>query len=123
MTKKTMLRYRMDNLAEAIGDSAHPIDLMERIYNKTRGQHNTAALIKCAQQTNALIVCHSVEWAEQLAHDHKVNATVYTDPKIISYEGPIVIDMPCMFEIVKKFHVLQKQSIELLGYMQSKGME
>ncbi len=51
------------------------------------------------------------------------HATVYTDPKIMTFQGPIMIDMPCMFEFVKCHARLEKQATELLDFMDLKKVD
>jgi hypothetical protein len=119
----TKMEFLKDKLRKKIGESLSFVDVLERIYNKTRGQHNTVALVKAAQQTKGLIVCHTAKWAEALKENKGVEATVYTDPKILSFSGPIMIDMPCMFEFVKAHARLEKCATELLDFMDLKKVD
>ena len=121
--KISKMQFLKKQLRERVGKSISFIDVLERIYNKTRGQHNTAALIKAAKMTKGLIVCHTHEWAETLKNDHGVAATVYSDPKIMVFQGPIMIDMPCMFEFVKSHSQLEKGATELLDFMDLKKVD
>ena len=121
--KISKMEFLKIELRKRIGASISFIDVLERIYNKTRGQHNTAALIKAAKMTKGLIVTHDVKWAETLKNDHGVDATVYTDPKIMVYPGPIMIDMPCMFEFVKSHSRVEKGATELLDFMDLKKVD
>ncbi len=121
--KITKMEFLKKELRTRIGKSISFIDVLERIYNKTRGQHNTAALVKAAKQSKGLIVCHTAKWAEQLKEIEGVDATVYTDPKIMVYQGPIMIDMPCMYEFVKAHARLEKGATELLDFMDLKKVD
>ena len=121
--KLTKMEYLKKELRTRIGKSISFIDVLERIYNKTRGQHNTAALVKAAKATKGLIVCHTVKWAEQLKEIEGVEATVYTDPRIMVFNGPIMIDMPCMYEFVKAHARLEKGATELLDFMDLKKVD
>lgn len=121
--KITKMEFLKKELRKRIGKSISFIDVLERIYNKTRGQHNTAALIKAAEMTKGLIVCHTAEWAERLKENKGVEATVYTDPKIMNFQGPIMIDMPCMYEFVKAHARLEKGATELLDFMDLKKID
>ena len=121
--KMTKMEFLKKELRTRIGKSISFIDVLERIYNKTRGQHNTAALIKAAKMTKGLIVCHTADWAEQLREIEGVDATVYSDPKIMTFQGPIMIDMPCMYEFVKAHSRLEKGATELLDFMDLKKVD
>lgn len=121
--KMTKMEFLKSNLRKRIGDSISFIDVLERIYNKTRGQHNTAALVKAAKMTKGLIVTHDKDWAEKLKTEQGVDATVYTDPRIMTFQGPIMIDMPCMFEFVKSHSILEKGATELLDFMDLKKVD
>ena len=121
--KMTKMEFLKDKLRKQIGKSISFIDVLERIYNKTRGQHNTAALVKAAKMTKGLIVCHKADWAEKLKDFEGVDATVYTDPKIMTFSGPVMIDMPCMFEFVKAHSILEKSATELLDFMDLKKVD
>ncbi|KKL89988.1 hypothetical protein LCGC14_1909190 [marine sediment metagenome] len=121
--KLTKMEYLKKELRTRIGKSISFIDVLERIYNKTRGQHNTAALVKAAKATKGLIVCHTAKWAEQLKEIEGVEATVYTDPRIMVFNGPIMIDMPCMYEFVKAHARLEKGATELLDFMDLKKVD
>lgn len=121
--KVTKMQFLKDTLRKRIGESLSFVDVLERIYNKTRGQHNTAALIKAAEMTKGLIVCHTADWAAQLREKPGVEATVYTDPKIMNFQGPIMIDMPCMYEFVKAHARLEKASTELVDFMDLKKID
>lgn len=119
----TKMEHLKNELHKRIGESVSFVDVLERIYNKTRGQHNTAALLIAAKQTKGLIVCHTADWAETLREEHKVEATIYSDPKIMTFQGPILIDMPCMFEFVKCHARLEKGATELLDFMDLKRVD
>ncbi len=121
--KISKMEYLKKELRTKIGESISFVDVLERIYNKTRGQHNTAALIKAAKATKGLIVCHSAKWAKTLSEEQGVEATVYTDPKIMTFQGPVMIDMPCMFEFVKSHSRLEKQATTLLDFMDLKKVD
>lgn len=121
--KMTKMEFLKSELRKKIGESLSFIDVLERIYNKTRGQHNTAALIKAAKMTKGLIVCHTHDWAETLKGNQGVDATVYTDPRIMTFQGPIMIDMPCMFEFVKAHARLEKKATEMLDFMDLKKVD
>lgn len=121
--KITKMEHLKKETRKKIGESVSFIDVLERVYNKTRGQHNTAALVKAAKATKGLVVCHTAEWAERLRDDQGIDATVYTDPKIMTFSGPIMIDMPCMFEFVKAHARLEKQATELLDFLDLKGID
>jgi len=121
--KISKMEHLKNQLRKKVGESISFVDVLERIYNKTRGQHNTAALIKAASMTKGLIVCHDKKWAETLKNEHNVDATVYSDPKIMTFQGPIMIDMPCMFEFVKCHSRLEKSATELLDFMDLKKVD
>ena len=121
--KISKMEYLKQGLRKKVGESISFVDVLERIYNKTRGQRNTAALVKAAQQSKGLIVCHSAKWAETLKENKGVEATVYTDPKIMTFSGPVMIDMPCMFEFVKSHSRLEKKATELLDFMDLKKVD
>lgn len=121
--KISKMQYLKDELRKKIGESITFVDVLERIYNKTRGQHNTAALIKASEMTKGLIVCHTAKWAAELRERKGVDATVYTDPRIMNFQGPIMIDMPCMYEFVKAHARLEKQATELVDYMDLKKVD
>ena len=121
--KITKMQHLKKKLRDLIGKSINFIDVLERIYNKTRGQHNTAALVEAAKQTKGLIICHTAEWAEKLNAIEGIEATVYTDPKIMVFQGPIMIDMPCMYEFVKAHARLEKGATELLDFMDLKKVD
>ena len=119
----TKMQFLKKKTRKVTGESITFVDVLERIYNKTRGQHNTAALITAAKQHKGLIICHTAKWAETLSKDHKVEATVYTDPKIWSYQGPVLMDLPCMFEFVKAHARMEKVATELLDFLDLKKVE
>ena len=121
--KISKMQHLKNKAREATGESITFVDVLERIYNKTRGQHNTAALLTAARMNKALIICHTQKWADTLKNDHNVNATLYTDPKIWTYKGPVLMDMPCMFEFVKAQSRLEKQVTELLDFMDLKNVD
>lgn len=121
--KISKMEFLKKQLRDRVGKSISFVDVLERIYNKTRGQHNTAALIKAARQTKGMIVCHTEKWAAILRDEHNIDATVYTDPKIMTYQGPIMIDMPCMYEFVKCHSILEKGATELLDFMDYKKVD
>ncbi len=73
--------------------------------------------------TKGLIVTHTADWAERLKDEHGVDATVYSDPKIMTFQGPIMIDMPCMFEFVKAHSRMEKKATELLNFMDLKKVD
>ena len=103
---------KMQNLKnkawEATGESIIFVDVLERIYNKTRGQNNTACLITAAKKHNGLIICHTAEWASKLHDTHGIHTMVYTDPRIRTFDGPVFMDMPAMYEFVKAHARLEK---------------
>ena len=119
----TKMQFLKKKAREATGNSLRFVDVLERIYNKTRGQHNTAALTTAAKQHKGLIVCHTKKWAEELQAMEGVEATVYTDPKIWTFEGPVLMDLPCMFEFVKAHSQLEKKTTELLDFLDLRGVE
>ena len=121
--KISTLQFRKKELRDTITESMSFVDVLERIYNKTRGQHNTAALLTAARQHKGLIVCHSKKWADEISKRDGVDATVYTDPKIWTYQGPILMDLPCMFEFVKAQARLAHAGDRLLDYMDNKGLD
>lgn len=121
--KMSKMEFLKDKLRKKIGESISFIDVLERVYNKTRGQHNTAALITAARMNKGLIVCHTADWANTLKEEQGVDATVYTDPTIMSFQGPIMIDMPCMFEFVKSHSRMEKAATELLNFMDLKKVD
>jgi hypothetical protein len=121
--KMTKMEFLKSNLRKKVGESISFIDVLERIYNKTRGQHNTAALIKAAKMSKGLIVTHTADWATKLKEEQGVDATVYTDPRIMTFQGPVMIDMPCMFEFVKAPARMEKAATELLDFMDLKKVD
>ncbi len=121
--KMTKMEFLKDTLRKKVGESISFIDVLERIYNKTRGQHNTAALVKAANMTKGLIVTHNSDWAKTLKENKGVDATVYTDARIMTFQGPIMIDMPCMFEFVKAHARIEKAATELLDFMDLKKVD
>ena len=121
--KMTKMEYLKDKTRKVIGKSISFIDVLERIYNKTRGQNNTAALTQAAIKNKGLIVCHTAKWAEELNKIQGVQAVVYTDSKILSFAGPILMDLPCMFEFVKAHARLEKITTELLDFMDLKKVD
>lgn len=121
--KLTKMQFLKNKAHEAIGESVSFIDSLERVYNKTRGQRNTAALITAAKKHKGCIVTHTVKWADQLRKDHNVDAMVYSDPKIWQYQGPILFDMPAMFEFVKAHSRLLHATQELLEFMDLKNVD
>lgn len=121
--RMSKLQFLKQELRTSIEESVNFIDVLERIYNKTRGKHNTAALITTAQQSNALIICHTKKWAKRLRKEHNVKAVVYSNPMIWNYEGPVVMDMPTMFEFVKAHSRMSNNAQHLLDFMDQKGME
>lgn len=116
-------QHRKQLVREQITESQKFVDVLERIYNKTRGQHNTAALITAAKQHNGLIITHTHKWAKTLQEEHGVNATKYDDPKIWTYEGPVLMDMPTMFDFTTAQHKLCNVAHDLLLYMDNKGVD
>ena len=119
----TKMQYLKNQTREAVVESMNFVDVLERIYNKTRGQHNTAALLTAAKQHKGLILCHTEKWAKQLREEQGVDATVYTDPKIWTYDGPVLMDLPTMFEFVKAHARLGHQVSELLEFLDQKGVD
>jgi rRNA-processing protein FCF1 len=121
--KISKMKFLKDKTRTATGESITFVDVLERIYNKTRGQHNTAALLTAARQHKGVIVTHDKKWADTLKNDHGVDAMVYTDPKIWTYQGPVLMDLPCMFEFVKAHSRLEHQTTELLDYLDLKNVD
>ena len=121
--KITKLQFLKKELRKLVGESIEFVDVLERIYNKTRGQHNTAALLTAAKKHKGVIITHTKQWADDLRDMHGVDAMVYTDPKIRTYEGPVLMDLPTMFEFVKAHSRLEKRTTELLNLMDQKGID
>jgi len=121
--KISKMQFLKKKTRDVTGESITFVDVLERIYNKTRGQHNTAALLTAARQHKGVIITHTKEWAETLKKDHGVDAMVYTDPKIWTYQGPVLMDMPCMFEFVKAHSRLEAKTTELLDYLDLKNVD
>jgi len=121
--KISKMAYLKQKTRKLTGESITWVDVLERIYNKTRGQHNTAALITAAKATKGVIICHTLKWAKELEEEHGVNAMVYTDPKLWTFQGPVLMDMPCMFEFVKAHARMEKQATELLDYLDLKNVD
>ncbi len=121
--KVSKMTYLKDNLRKSIGESVTHVDVMERIYNKTRGQKNTVALLTAARKHKAVIICLTKEWADKLSKNQDVDAMVYTDSKLLTYEGPVLMDMPVMWEFTQAFARLEKKSTELLDFMDLKKVD
>jgi len=121
--KITKMQHLKNQTRKQTGESITWVDVLERIYNKTRGQHNTAALITAAKQSKGCIICHTAKWAEELKKDHGVDAMVYTDPKIWTYKGPVLMDLPCMWEFVRAHARLEKSVTELLDFLDLKSVD
>ena len=121
--KLSKMAYLKQQARLKTGESLGFVDVLERIYNKTRGQHNTAALITAAKKHKACIITHDQEWADKLKEDFGVDAMVYADPKIWTYQGPILMDLPCMFEFVKAHARMEKATTELLDFLDLKGVD
>lgn len=120
--KISKLEFLKKKARAATGESIEYVDVLERIYNKTRGQHNTAALITAAKKHKACIITHTAKWAATLRDDHGVDAMVYTDPKIWTFRGPVLFDMPAMWEFVQAHSRLEKSITELLNYLDLKNI-
>ena len=121
--KISKLQYLKNLTREQTGESVSWVDVLERIYNKTRGRHNTAALITAAKQHKGCIICHTQEWADTLRKDHGVDAMVYSDPKIWDYDGPVLMDLPCVFEFVKAHARMERSATELLDFLDLKNID
>ncbi len=121
--KISKMQFLKDKTREQCSESMNFVDVLERIYNKTRGQHNTAALLTAAKQHNGLIVTHTKKWADELSKREGINATDYRDPKIWTYDGPVLMDLPCMFEFVKAQARLAHQVTELLDFLDLKNVD
>ena len=122
--KLSKMQYLKEELRKKIGDSISFVDVMERVYNKTRGQKNTLALITAAKQHKALIISHTKKWADELKELHPgIDATVYTDPTIHTFNGPVIMDLPVMWEFTKAFARLEKMATELLDFMDLKKVD
>lgn len=121
--KVSKLTYLKDNVRKLIGESVTYVDVLERIYNKTRGRHNTIALVTAAEQHKGVILCHDAKWAKELHERFDVDTMVYTDPKIFTFQGPIILDLPVLWEFVKAHARLEKSSTELLNFMDQKGVD
>ena len=120
ISKMTFLKQK---LRKQIGESITFVDVLERIYNKTRGQHNTIALVRAAQKTKGLILCQDEETAEIIRKEHKVDAMVYTDAKLFSYQGPVMMELPVMFKFVQAHSRLEKSATELCNFMDLKKID
>ncbi len=120
ISKMTFLKQQ---LRKKIGESVTYIDVLERIYNKTRGQHNTVALVKAARQSKGLILCLDSKTADIIKDQHKVDAVIYTSPSIFHYDGPIMMELPVMFEFVKAHARLEKSATELCDFLDIKKVD
>lgn len=121
--KVSKMTYLKDNLRKSIGESVTHVDVMERIYNKTRGQKNTVALLSAARKHKAVIICLTKEWADKLSKNQDIDAMIYTDSRLLTYEGPVLMDLPVMWEFTQAFARLEKKSTELLDFMDLKKVD
>lgn len=121
--KISKLQFLKKKVKEQMGESQPFIDVLERIYNKTRGHRNTAALTIAARATNGLIICHTKKWADELEKTQDVRATVYTDPKIWTDKGPFLLDLPVMFEFTRAHYRMVLAANELVEFMDQKAID
>jgi uncharacterized membrane-anchored protein YhcB (DUF1043 family) len=121
--KISKLQFLKQEVSKHAGKSMPFIDVLERIYNKTRGHRNTQALLVAARATDGLIICHTEKWATELRDTQDVRATVYTDPKIWTDKGPFLLDLPVMFEFTKAHSRMVVHANNLIEFMDQKGME
>lgn len=120
--KITVIQKHKQDLRKLVSESMSFVDVLERIYNKTRSQHNTAALIGAAKRTKGVIITHTHKWADELTKQG-VTAMHYSDPRIWTYDGPVLMDLPTMFEFVKAQARLAHKATELLDFMDLKNID
>jgi hypothetical protein len=121
--KMSTLQHKKQTLSKNISESMVFTDVLERIYNKTRGQHNTAALLTAARQHKGVIVTATKKWAKELNKRDGVDAMHYTDPAIWTYDGPVLMDLPTMFEFCKAMSRLGYAADDLLDFMDKKNID
>lgn len=119
--KKTVLQNSIDNLTKEV-TKVQTIDWFEHVYNNARGLGNTDMLIRACKQENATLICATIQQAEAISAQHKINTVAVNNAKFALAPCKSAADNYAIYQLIGKAQRLRVFSENLLAILAQKNI-